>query len=181
MLVNFFRSALNLKKVPRQGWIEKLSITNPESVADHTYSMAVMGMAVSDLAGMDSEKVLKMILLHDLAESITGDFTPEKISRKEKKRLEGDAFEKILQDLPTSLCSQYREIWDEYQQNTTAESKIVHQVDRLEMALQAMSYQREGGIHQKEISVFLESAKKDITDPGLIKLFKQITGDEQHV
>ena len=76
VILDFFKSTLNLKNIYRQGWIDKLSIEHPESVADHSYSMAIMGMVISDLENYDSEKMLKMILLHDLAESKIGDFTP---------------------------------------------------------------------------------------------------------
>ena len=74
--------------VQRQGWIDELSIKNSESVADHTYSMAIIGMVLSDSQKYNTEKILKMILIHDLAESITGDFTPEQKSKEEKTILE---------------------------------------------------------------------------------------------
>ena len=76
MILDFFKTSINLKKIQRQGWVDKLSITKPESVADHTYSMAIMGMIISDLENYNSEKIIKMILLHDLAESKIGDYTP---------------------------------------------------------------------------------------------------------
>ena len=79
-ILNFLKYSLNLKNVQRQGWIDKLSIQNPESVADHSYSMAMMAMIISDLENFDSEKILKMTLLHDLAESKIGDITPEPVS-----------------------------------------------------------------------------------------------------
>ena len=44
MTLDFFKTAVNLKKISRQGWIDKLSLDNPESVADHSYSMAVISM-----------------------------------------------------------------------------------------------------------------------------------------
>ncbi len=66
-MLDFFKTAANLKRIPRQGWIDKLSLNNPESVADHSYSMAVMSMVISDLGNYDSEKILKMVLLHDLS------------------------------------------------------------------------------------------------------------------
>ena len=69
VILDFFKNALNLKNISRQGWIDKLSIKHPESVADHSYSMAIMAMVISDLENHDSEKILKMVLLHDLAES----------------------------------------------------------------------------------------------------------------
>ena len=62
MIEDFFQRAANLKNISRQGWIDKLSINNPESVADHTFSMAVIGMVISDLENLNSEKILKMIL-----------------------------------------------------------------------------------------------------------------------
>ena len=74
MIIDFFKTAANLKKVDRQGWVDKLSIVNPESVADHSYSMAIMGMVLSDLENYNSEKVLKMILIHDLTEAEIGDY-----------------------------------------------------------------------------------------------------------
>ncbi len=142
MILSFFNTSINLKKIPRQGWIDKLSINNPESVADHTFSMAIMGMIFADLENYDVEKILKIILLHDLAESITGDVTPEQIPKDKKRTLENNAMKKILSDLPTSLQQQYSALWDEYQLGNSMESKIVHQLDRLEMALQAKIYSK---------------------------------------
>ena len=53
VFLDFFKNALNLKNISRQGWIDKLSIEHPESVADHSYSMAIMGMVISDLENCD--------------------------------------------------------------------------------------------------------------------------------
>jgi len=88
MLLNFFQKVLALKNVPRQGWKDKLQIDDVESVAEHTYSAAIMSMIYSDLHGFDTEKIIKMALLHDLSESITGDLTPNKISKKSKQKKE---------------------------------------------------------------------------------------------
>ena len=177
MTIDFFKTAVNLKKIQRQGWIDKLSISNPESVADHSYSMAVIGMVLSDMENQNSEKILKMILLHDLAESIIGDFTPEQIPSEEKTKLENNAFEKIIENLPTPIKTNYREIWKEYQDNISDESKLVHQIDKLEMALQAKTYQKEGN-SKEGISSFFKSAEKDITEPKLKELFRKIIDDE---
>ena len=173
MILNFFNIAANLKKIPRQGWIDKLSIVNPESVADHAFSMAIIGMIFSDLENHNTEKILKMILLHDLAESIIGDMTPERISREEKKILENNAIKQILMELPPTLQIQYNVLWDEYQSNNSAEAKIVHQIDRLEMALQAKIYSNEGYSKEK-LDVFFTSAANEIKDPKLSELFREL-------
>ena len=177
MILDFFKTAIGLKKIHRQGWIDKLSITNPESVADHSYSMAIMGMIISDLEDYDSEKMMKMILLHDLAESKIGDYIPGQIDSERKNEIENKAFLKILKDLPDSIIPQYQNIWKEYQKNESPESQMVHQLDRLEMALQAKTYQDEG--HSKEqLESFYESAKKEIANPKLKELFMQIMSDK---
>jgi len=176
MILDFFKTAANLKKISRQGWINKLSLDNPESVADHSYSMAVMSMVISDLENYNSEKILKMVLLHDLAESKIGDYTPEQLSNEKKSKLENNAFDEIIENLPDLIKSQYLQIWQEYQENTSPESKIVHQIDRLEMVLQAKIYQKDGH-SQEDLESFFESAKTDITDPKLKELFTKIIKD----
>ena len=176
MILDFFKIAANLKKINRQGWIDKLTLDNPESVADHSYSMAVMSMVISDLENYDTEKILKMVLLHDLTESKIGDYTPEQISNEKKNKLENNAFDEIIKNLPDLIKSQYLQIWQEYQENTSLESKIVHQIDRLEMALQAKIYQKDGH-SQEKLESFFESAKADITDPKLKELFTKIIKD----
>ena len=173
MIIDFFKTAINLKKIQRQGWIDKLSIVNPESVADHSYSMAMMGMIVSDMENYNSEKILKMILLHDLAESKIGDYTPGQIDFEKKNEIENTAFLKILEDLPNSIKSQYENLWKEYRENSSPESQIVHQLDRLEMALQAKIYQ-DGGHSKEQLESFYQSAKNGITNPKLKELFRNI-------
>ncbi|MGD8707661.1 MAG: HD domain-containing protein [Nitrosopumilaceae archaeon] len=172
MLLDFFKSSANLKNISRQGWIDKLSITNPESVADHTFSMAMIGMVLSDSKNHNTEKILKMILLHDLAETEIGDITPEKKPKNEKMILENKAIKDILGNLPKSLQIQYLKIWDEYQENKSSDAKFVHQIDKFEMALQAKIYQKQVGVEKTK--VFFESAKEGITDPNLLKFLEQL-------
>lgn len=107
MILDFLKTVANLKKISRQGWINKLSINNPESVADHSYSMAMMSMIISDLGNYDSEKIIKMTLLHDLTESKIGDHTPEQLIKEKKIRLENNAFNEIIKDLPELIKAQY--------------------------------------------------------------------------
>ena len=176
-ILDFLKDASNLKNIPRQGWIDKLSITHPESVADHSYSMSIMAMIISDLENYDSEKILKMVLLHDLAESKIGDFTPGQISKDEKEKIENQAFHEIMENLPTRISSEYAEIWKEYQNQISVESQFVHQIDRLEMALQAKMYEKSGS-SKENIVTFLQTAKSDITHPKLKELFTKIVEDQ---
>jgi putative hydrolase of HD superfamily len=176
MILDFFKTAVNLKNISRQGWINKLSLKHPESVADHSYSMAIMGMVISDLENYNSEKILKMTLLHDLAESKIGDYIPNQISKENKIKIENKAYDEIINSLPDSIKLQYAQIWEEYQKQESPESKIVHQIDKLEMALQAKMYQKEGS-PKDTIESFFKSAKNEITHPKLKAILDQILQD----
>jgi len=177
MILDFFENSINLKKIQRQGWVDKLSMGHPESVSDHSYSVAIMCMVISDMQNLNSEKILKMALLHDLAESQIGDFTPDQIEKEEKKKIENTAFEKITRYLPEEIKIKYLEIWTDYQENISEESKIVHQIDKLEMALQAKMYQKEG-YDKEKLQQFFDSAKEEITNSQLKELFTQIINEK---
>lgn len=162
-LVSFFQVVCNLKKVRRSGWINKANISSPESVADHSYSMCMMCMVLSEILNLDTEHVMKMANLHDLAESMVGDNTPDMISRDEKINQEDKAMREIIFKLPDNLHEKYLDIWNEYIENKTVSSKFVHNIDKLEMAMQAKSYELDG-YSKQSLQVFLSSAMDYISN-----------------
>jgi len=172
LILDFFNTVANLKKVPRQGWVEKAGINNPESVADHTYSLTVMAMILSELNHLDSNKTIKMSLLHDLAESVTGDITPNNMPKAEKIMLENDAMNKILKKLPDNIQKKYQNIWNEYQDNQTKEAQLVHDLDKLEMALQAKLYSKDMSF--ETLKQFLNSAMSGVDNSEIKKILAEI-------
>lgn len=174
MLFDFFNIVSELKKIPRKGWKEKLGLQNPESVADHSYITAIMAMTISDLKGLDTQKTLKMSLLHDLAESITGDLTPDEISKESKNELENQTMNDIFSKLPKNLANDYSKIWNEYQDGKSNEAILVHDADRLEMALQARKYRLEG-LPEDKLETFFSSARKDIKSNDILEILDQIS------
>lgn len=171
-LTEFFQAALKLKTIKRQGWKDKLAMKNPESVAEHCFAMSAIAMVLSDHGKLDTLKVLRMSLLHDLAESVVGDLTPNQITKAEKTRLENKAIKQILKRLSKKVQKRYWEIWQEYQRKTTKESIFVHRVDKLEMALQAAVY---GKSHSKKsLEPFLKSAKSEIAGDYLAKFIPEL-------
>ena len=176
-MIKFFQTVIGLKSISRKGWKEKVNILNPESVADHSYSMSTIAMSLSDSLNLNTEKVLKMSLLHDLTESITGDLTPNEISKQKKVELENKTMSKILSYLPTNLAYNYNKIWQEYQSQLTKESVLVHETDRLEMALQAKLYQKKG-YPPDLLKEFFESAKIGINHTALKKILNKISSEK---
>ena len=114
-----------------------------------------------------------MSLLHDLAESITGDFTPDSISKKDKVELENKTMNEILNNLPDILFEEYMAIWKEYQDKKTKESVLMHEVDKLEMALQAKIYSNQG-FSKEKLESFLKTADKEIQNNDLKTIFEDI-------
>jgi 5'-deoxynucleotidase len=180
-LVSFFRVVCNLKKTKRSGWIHKSDISSPESVADHSYSMCMMSMVLSDIIDLDTEHIMKMASLHDLAESFVGDYMPDKISYEEKVLLEDKAMIKIISKLPSFLRGKYLDIWNEYIDNSTISAKFVHRMDKLEMALQAKEYEFEG-YSKQSLQIFLKSATDYISNDGFDIVFEilQAIIDDSH-
>ena len=87
-----------LKELSRTGWKQKLEIENAESVASHTLLMIVLVFLFSEKYRFSCKKkvrLIEMALIHDLAESITGDITPENMDKNRKRKLEDEAFSKI--------------------------------------------------------------------------------------
>ena len=180
-LVSFFRVVCNLKKTKRSGWMHKSNISPPESVADHSYSMCMMSMVLSDIIDLDTEHIMKMANLHDLAESFVGDNMPDKISYEEKVLLEDKAMIKIISKLPSFLRGKYLDIWNEYIDNSTVSAKFVHNMDKLEMALQAKEYEFEG-YSKQSLQIFLKSAIDYISNDGFDIVFEilQTIIDDSH-
>ena len=74
-MLELLRAVGRLKALPRQGWVDR-GIPSPESVADHTYRSAMMAWLLGGAAGLDTNRLVKLALLHDLPEVEAGDATP---------------------------------------------------------------------------------------------------------
>jgi putative hydrolases of HD superfamily len=157
----FFQSVLKLKTVKRAGWVSKVKIENAESVADHTFSMCAIAMLLSDMLGLDTRKAVKMVILHDLAESTVGDYMPGDVTARQKMAQEKKAMKAILAGLPRKARSEYEKIWLEYLEKKTEVAKFVHRIDKLEMALQAGQYARQG-YDNNLLAPFFESARNAV-------------------
>ena len=177
MIDEFAFFVSTLKNIKRTGWKEKLNLDDGESVADHTYAMTTLGMVISDLQGLNTEKIMRMSLLHDLAESITGDIMPEQMPKNEKVSKENDSISKILGKLPDELAKTYFNFWEELQKNETIEAKFIHELDKLEMVIQAKQYQK-SGIDEKKIRPFIESAINSITSNEMKEILKKFIAEK---
>ncbi|HJM40886.1 MAG TPA: HD domain-containing protein [Candidatus Thalassarchaeaceae archaeon] len=124
--------ALGLKDVTRAGWI-RAGVANPESVAAHSWGMALLATQLCP-DELDLQRVLELCILHDIAEVRVGDITPhDDIHPDEKHRLETQAIHE--------MGIEASEIFAEYESQSTPESRFVRYLDKLDMALQAEIYE----------------------------------------
>ena len=147
---------LELKSVMRTGWV-RAGVEQPESVAAHSWGMAVLALRLCP-PELDIQTVLTYCLIHDLPEIIVGDLTPHD-DRSTKAADEHAAMKK--------LAPQWLEAFETYERQDTPEAKFVHQLDRLDMGLQAHIYQNSSVLNLNE---FLKSAKSVVSDPLLNQL-----------
>jgi len=172
-VIEFFKAANNLKWIERRGWVAKVGVKQPESVADHCYLTALMCMVFADLKNLNSSKVIKMALLHDLAESIVGDYMPEEVSSEKKHKEENMAIKTILNRLPTRLRASYGKLWHEYRKKSSKEAVLIHQIDKLEMALQASDYLQKG-YSSYLLKQFFDSAAAHLKDKALLVVLNSL-------
>jgi 5'-deoxynucleotidase YfbR-like HD superfamily hydrolase len=156
-----------LKRVLRTGWV-RAGAARPESVADHSYRVALTAMAVGEARGLDVGRMTRMALLHDLPESEMGDPVPGEISEADKRRAEDAAWQSLSGAFPE--VGDAAQAWAEYRAQSSEESRLVRQIDRLEMALEALELARKEGI---DPTPFLTTARHEVTDPELRKLLDE--------
>lgn len=137
-LLDFLLDAGKLKTISRTGWVDS-GVDDPESVADHSYRTALTAMMFSDSMGLDTCKVMRMALLHDLAEAETGDITPM-MKTPNHLELENEGMRTILSRLDEAQRVVYWETWLEYQRKESPEAILVHDADKIDMILQAYEY-----------------------------------------
>ena len=140
-----FAAAGKLKTLKRKGWA-KAGIVDAESVADHSFRMAIIGAFLADMMKLEPGKIMRMCLIHDIAESEIGDLTPEeKTSEEEHRKQEDTVARSIFDSLPPKFRKQLLLDWTELMGMRTNEAKLVWQIDKLEMGLTMKDYMRTGG------------------------------------
>jgi len=139
--IEFLREMGKLKDVKRAGWVIK-GIPDPESVAGHSWRMAMMALAMKPVEGADMSKVLLMTLIHDMAESIVGDITPvDGVPVAEKHRREWEAFSYEISLLPKNIGDHFYRLYKEYEDRKTVEAQTTKDLDFFDLILQAFTYE----------------------------------------
>jgi len=134
--LEFLNKTQHLKSILRHSWTD--DIERQESVAEHSWHMAVMAIALSPYLKnkIDLFRVLKLISIHDIGESITGDIPAFNGKHNGKYESERKAVEEIIKSLPSERKEEILRLWEEYEQKKTRESIFVKMLDVLDVLFQ---------------------------------------------
>ncbi len=180
-IIDFGKSVGILKRTSRKGWISWVGVKDPESVADHTMRSAVIVMCLSDLRGLDTDKLLRMALLHDVHEAIIGDYDysdKKKMGETEVNKIEKEAIRKLFAALPEPIREEYIKLADEYCLQQTREAKFVRQIDKIEMVMQALEYEKEG-YNKARLQAFWDKIEPEINDTDLKRIFDLLKAERK--
>ena len=149
-----------LKNIKRTGWVRH-SIPLPESDSDHMHRCAMCALLVTQPADprddytrpdtcrfhpskVDSTRLLKMAVTHDLCESLAGDVTPfcdpSLVNSKEER--EDQAMRAIQKVVGDPLGEELYGLWREYEDQQTTEALLCKDIDKFEMVVQAYEYEK---------------------------------------
>ena len=134
-------------------------------------------MLISDIEKLDTLKLLRMALIHDIPEAIIGDLMPNQ-KTSETRKSEKVAMNKMLSLLPKDQRENYLAVWNEYQEGKTKEAKAVRQIEKIEMALQAKEYEKFGS-EKERVERFIKSAKEATFWPELKRLLWLVSEEKQ--
>ena len=141
-VVNYLFEMGHLKRVSRAGWL-LLGITRPETVAEHSFRVGIVGMALAAIEGADIGHTAALCLLHDAHETRIGDVPsvgrayvttapPEAVSASQTSAM------------PTDVAKAFQALTAEYEAGETPESRLARDADKIETLLQAAEYGAQG-------------------------------------
>lgn len=172
--MRFYLLATQLKYKIRSGWDENhwnVSKERIESVAEHVYGTCILAISLDSEfeCHIDLNKVIKMLVVHELGEVIIGDITPfDNVSKEEKLRREHEAIIRVIGDLVKK--DELLALLYEFDEQKTKESIFAYHCDKLEADIQSKVYQ-DMGCHQsldtqENNVVFNNSKAQQFVDNG---------------
>jgi len=143
-VINYYVLCNKLKDIIRTGWKDwNVRKERLESIAEHIYGVQMLAIAMKSEYEYDIDimKVIMMLAVHELGETVIGDLTMFQISKEEKEKLEHEAVSKILRGLLDG--EEIEKLFLEFDEHKTKESMFAYQCDKLECDLQCKIYGEE--------------------------------------
>ncbi|MFJ5284865.1 HD family hydrolase [Pseudomonas sp. NPDC088429] len=134
--LSFLRELDRLKTVTRQSPL--LDKSRKENSAEHSWHLAMYAMVLNEYASgsVDTNRVIQMLLLHDIVEIDVGDFPIHDGALSElQTELELKAAERLFGKLPSPQCEAFLDLWLEFEHAHTEDAKFAKALDRFQPLL----------------------------------------------
>jgi len=162
-----------LKRLDRTGWTLRGMPNGTESVAAHSFGVAVTAMTLADElqargVSINTERLLRMALLHDWAETRVGDMPKTATSyfgSEARKCAETAAFADVVSGAGNAE-SRYRELYDDYEQRKSLEARLVKAADVIDLLVQVLALERAGARGLEEFWGVVESGDFRLEGPA---------------
>ena len=167
---NYYVLCNKLKDVIRTGWLDwNVKRERVESIAEHIFGTQMLALAMKSeyQYDIDIQKVIFMLAIHELGETIIGDLTSFQISREEKEKIEHEAVHNILSGLIDG--EEIEKLFLEFDAHETPESLFAYQCDKLECDIQCKIYDQENCVdlnHQENNATASDKEVKKLLDSG---------------
>lgn len=134
-ILEFIKKAEALKNTLRSG---RTSTGRQESVPDHTWRLCLLAITFHPyFPQLNFERLIKMCLIHDLGEGISGDIpAPQQVAGVDKSIQERKDLQKITDSLPPELKNEILSLFDEYEEVKTLEARLAKALDKMETIIQ---------------------------------------------
>ncbi len=172
--LEFLRAAEALKHTTRVAWT---STGEQENVASHTWRLCLMALVLAPrFPGIDAGKLLRICIVHDLGEAISGDISaklqpliPNKAAQERRDLLQ------LCEPLPAHTRDEIVALWDEYEQAASPEARIAKGLDKLETILQ----HNQGAMPDDfDFRFNLEYGAKYTTDDPVLRTIRAVLDEE---
>lgn len=143
-IISLYQKIHPLDRIPRAGYLLR-GVESPESVAAHSHFLSLLTLLfVEKYPGRyRSDKAMAMALIHDLAESVLMDI-PMPAGNRYLKDVKKKAEEAIFADLMKDFSDVYTKYFRELMELSSEEAKLVTALDKAQMMIKVLCYQKEG-------------------------------------
>ena len=130
-ILGFIVEVEKLKSVVRK--TKPVGLDRYENSAEHSWHVCLLALMLKDHANdkIDIDKVIRMLLIHDLGEIDAGDTIIYQSEKVELKEEEQRGVERLLDILPDGYKDEYIPLWLEFENGETAESRYARAIDRI--------------------------------------------------
>ena len=169
-VIKYYVLCNKLKNVIRTGWMDwKVQRDRIESVAEHIFGTQMLAIAMKSEFEYDIDimKVIYMLAIHELGETVIGDLTQFQIDKTQKEKIEHEAVHKILSSLIDG--EQIEKLFLEFDAHETPEAMFAYQCDKLECDIQCKLYDQEKCVdlaHQEGNNTTNDETVKKLLDSG---------------